>query len=1263
MIGADRPGARLLESLASHELRGRPGPARQAALDAAARASNGDEAADHLLDAVCASLVAGEPGRALTILERDELGDHDDQPGARRRQTRACRAWAAHLRWNWYPGQLGAELPTGFPETVVEIVETPVGDAWTRLLEATVARGPVTLLSANALITGTRGAPDRQRPLLSHFESNLAGYAQLAAELGDGQAFLWAHCCRADLAARAGLTESAIQLLNEVRSHYTEAGDRVGLARTLMLEGDWYATPGSSPEGIGFDLPATTMADPPPSPYEPPARAAYREAEEILADLDEPRLTGALALRRAVLALRSDRPDHAEEALASARQAWSASGDAAGLHLLVVHGLLVDLAADRIAAVRREAGAGWALEPRGPLAEIVAWANRAGSPSLCTGFGRLAQAMAGHWRATGHLERASAAYTLSVPLIGVSGAVSPSFVLDEQADLDAERGFGARALARLEQAVERMPPVPDAREADMLWLSHVNLTMSIVAAQQNRVTASPTAMGLPGLQQSRRRLDELAQRSMVPADPELSRSLAAQSAALDALVEQNRTRPLGQEASDDAMTLAMITQATSALTDQSGMLDVILALSKGRLAFAGGWIQEADRWFAAAMRAAEQGGPARRWLGVLILAAQGRDEEARSLLRSVITEGFLPDELLGSLALRARAPEQAASLLGDSTAAADAALPWSDRADRAELALQLGDHRAALQLAEAAIEALELEIGVLARDPDRVAKIDDVKVPALYLVAARAALGLADASPDQEAIVSWRRRAVELIDRPRALAITSLVQARAGADGDALDLRWQGAATSWAAQFDRLLATYEGAISADDRPDISAALTEAEDELLTVEAEMERLDGGVLTTTHLPPPLDAGRLQRSLPAKVCLVELQLVGRELLTVAMTADEVITGHHRFERPVVEQLANRLWRRCAAGDPGPEAAELSAILFDPIEDLVAGHPRLIVVPIGAVNAVPFASLPFRGSELGTTHVISYLPSLSLLDGRAIDEPVGGDGVTVVGDPAFDTAAHPGLGRLPGAAVEARAVADVHDTEDCLVDGAATEPRLRQLLEGRSIVHLAAHGRLDEVAPSTSSIVLADRDELTVADLIGMRVGAGLVVLSACDSGRGAATLGGDLVGLTRGLLAAGVERAVVSLWPVDDVIACVTMARFHRALRSGTPPAEALAGTQREVREMDRVAIDADFALLGGDPARTARRSRRADGTVSPSTRTLRLIADGDVDDPDLVDDPDVVDDPDFVDEPDSSTGTDERGSGRLARNWAPFVLVGP
>lgn len=60
--------------------------------------------------------------------------------------------------------------------------------------------------------------------------------------------------------------------------------------------------------------------------------------------------------------------------------------------------------------------------------------------------------------------------------------------------------------------------------------------------------------------------------------------------------------------------------------------------------------------------------------------------------------------------------------------------------------------------------------------------------------------------------------------------------------------------------------------------------------------------------------------------------------------------------------------------------------------------------------------------------------------------------------------------------------------------------------------------------------------------------------------------------MVGLTRGLFAAGAHQAVVSLWPVNDLSTCLLMRRFYRKLADVTV-AEALRHARGELARMDQ------------------------------------------------------------------------------------------
>ena len=122
--------------------------------------------------------------------------------------------------------------------------------------------------------------------------------------------------------------------------------------------------------------------------------------------------------------------------------------------------------------------------------------------------------------------------------------------------------------------------------------------------------------------------------------------------------------------------------------------------------------------------------------------------------------------------------------------------------------------------------------------------------------------------------------------------------------------------------------------------------------------------------------------------------------------------------------------------------------------------------------------------------------------------------------------------------------------------------------------ILHFATHGFVNDANPELSGIVLSLVDKqgkdirgyLRLGDLFNLDYPADLIVLSACETGLGKEIQGEGLVGLTRGLMYAGAERLVVSLWQVDDKGTAAFMQEFYKQmLQSGKPANEALRATQ--------------------------------------------------------------------------------------------------
>jgi len=284
-------------------------------------------------------------------------------------------------------------------------------------------------------------------------------------------------------------------------------------------------------------------------------------------------------------------------------------------------------------------------------------------------------------------------------------------------------------------------------------------------------------------------------------------------------------------------------------------------------------------------------------------------------------------------------------------------------------------------------------------------------------------------------------------------------------------------------------------------------------------------------------------------------------------------------------------------------PEAARLAAqelhrTLIAPLSASLR-TPRLVIVPHGALHYLPFAALlnPETDRYLVQDYELVTLPNASALPFIAERQGSKGAGVQgsdfspaplhprppalVVGNPAtgeFDATAslaveREGLGPLPFAEQEAQAIAALYGVEP-LIGEAATEGAVREGVSGASVLHLAAHGHYNPVAPLSSLIALTPDAEhdgwLTVGEVYGLDLAqANLVVLSACETQLGELSAGDELVGLTRAFFFAGAPTVVASLWNVNDAATALLMERFYTHLQEGMSKAAALRQAQLDLQ----------------------------------------------------------------------------------------------
>ncbi|MFN7930677.1 MAG: CHAT domain-containing protein [Blastocatellia bacterium] len=345
---------------------------------------------------------------------------------------------------------------------------------------------------------------------------------------------------------------------------------------------------------------------------------------------------------------------------------------------------------------------------------------------------------------------------------------------------------------------------------------------------------------------------------------------------------------------------------------------------------------------------------------------------------------------------------------------------------------------------------------------------------------------------------------------------------------------------------------------------------------------------------------------------------------------------------------------FRRAAQSETQyPAAAEaLSQMILGPVAAQL-GKKRLLIVADGALHFIPFAALPVPKAESGRMkaekskdHPSSLIPHLLVVDHEVVNlpsasvlgmlrqrrqaVPMAPRWLALLADPVFEkddprfrqpvAKAEPNAAGLRGGAIIAgargalarlrfaRSEADqiwatLSPTQRAqsltAFDFAANQDlALSPALSEYRYLHFATHGVLDPARPELSGLVLSLFDQaghaqdgfLRLVEIYNLKLAAELVTLSACETGLGKQTRGEGIVGLTRGFLHAGAQRALVSLWKVDDRASARLMGRVYEGIfRDKLSPAAALRRAQLSLRE--EAAMKAPFFwaafVLHGEP----------------------------------------------------------------------------
>ena len=390
-------------------------------------------------------------------------------------------------------------------------------------------------------------------------------------------------------------------------------------------------------------------------------------------------------------------------------------------------------------------------------------------------------------------------------------------------------------------------------------------------------------------------------------------------------------------------------------------------------------------------------------------------------------------------------------------------------------------------------------------------------------------------------------------------------------------------------------------------------IAEIERRLDAIAARLDKEFPDYAAVAH-PKPLTAEEVQKLLGADEALVFFLVGANESYVFALTREgfewrTIPLGEKNMAAKVAAFRrgldVDELTKSFDAGNPQlfdlAVANELYVALFGPVEALVKNKSQLLIVPTGALTALPFhllvtdkpgIAVPQQINDMAAyrdaawvvkRHAVTVLPSVAGLKALRVFARKGHGTKPMVGfgDPLFGrgqiAAPHAtvkiaartraysdywhgasvdratladALSPLPDSAEELKAVAAElgASSSDIHLGRSATEANVKHLpLGDYRVVYFATHGLVagDVEGLGEPSLALTLPNEpselddglLTASEVAQLKLNADWVVLSACNTAAGEKPGAEALSGLARAFFYAGARALLVSHWRIDS------------------------------------------------------------------------------------------------------------------------------
>jgi CHAT domain-containing protein len=321
-------------------------------------------------------------------------------------------------------------------------------------------------------------------------------------------------------------------------------------------------------------------------------------------------------------------------------------------------------------------------------------------------------------------------------------------------------------------------------------------------------------------------------------------------------------------------------------------------------------------------------------------------------------------------------------------------------------------------------------------------------------------------------------------------------------------------------------------------------LRDKRDEYAAFRADLFAAHPQLRVAAGQPPRFTIGDAKSVLPAPTdAIVELAVTDTRVLLFVVTRDSIRVFDAAAPRTRVLAMASKLAGEVATRNLAfrDTARALYDAILKPAATILASKKRICIIPDQELWRVP---------SLGV-----------LVDAMHAPPPRSSPRLLAVANTQVR-----------------EAFAEVHELQALygesksllLIGEAATEERVANAAPSANVIHIATHGVFDDARPLESHLVFTpsgdDDGILDAREMMQLRIGADLVVLSACETAAGRPAAGEGMIGMSWALFVAGCPTMLASEWKVESSSTSAMMIAFHRGIAAAhLAPCDALRDAQ--------------------------------------------------------------------------------------------------